>query len=112
MGESLLCADEGPEVLVGAGDLEEHESDHEVRVSRPSADSEAGLEGEVCNPVDDAIWIEKLVFVSPDSGDVGDDDSGRHGAHGDDIRKCGAETTLLGYPHVDGPFGGLSRVRT
>ena len=49
------CASNDPEVLVGTVDLEEHESDHEERVFLPSADSEAGHEGEVCNLVDDAI---------------------------------------------------------
>lgn len=112
MGASLLCAENNPEVFVETGYLEEHESDHGVRVSLPFADSEGDHEGEVYNLVDDAIWIEKVVFVLPGSGGVDGDDSGRPGAHGDDIRKCGAGTILLGYPHVDGASGDLHRVQT
>ena len=112
MGAPRLCAGKTPEVFVETGDLEEHGSDHGKRLSLPFADSEAGYEGGVYNLVDDAIWVEKEVLVLSGSGGVDGDDSGRPGAHGDDIRKCGAETILLGYPHVDGVSDDRHRVRT
>ena len=112
MRASPFCVDKDSEVLVRTEDLEEHESDHEEWVSIPSADSEAGHEGEVCNLVNDVIWVEKVVLALSGSCDVDDDDSGRRGAHGGDIRNCGAEPIPLGYPYLDSSSGGLHRVRT
>ena len=93
---SPLCVVKDSEVSFRTEDLEEHESDHEEWVSIPYADSEAGHEGEVCNLVDDAISVEKVVLVLSGSCDVDDDDCGRRSAHGDDIRNSGAEPILLG----------------
>lgn len=108
---SLFCADKDSEVLARMGDLEEHESNDDERIPLPSVDSEVCHDGEACNVVDDAISVERVVFVFAGSGGVGDDGSGCRSAHGDDIRKCGAEKILLGQSHVDDPSDDLHRVR-